>query len=452
MGAYKWKKQKVREPEEEKNGIEHIDGELVLSIERLQEIQDELEKVQWIWKREAPQTTKVNIKLFSKRVIVEQIVEELKLTGDGVYEEFTNSYFGFLMRFDTKGSCCGTALHRLFSHEVIKADAGPDELWYRVEGRFIQFSKYEYALVIGLSFGPTTFDPSTERHPPASGLFLRYYRGQILTLDALRSDFIDGVFRESPADALKCGVTAADPLSPIWGAKSSRCPRNPVKMSKCRKEDALESNCIRLLKIDETRNIERLRTGPDFFMDSEPKMSSVAVDQAERNKCREEQRKELSRFQTVNQNLYAMNKLLMEENDHLQKQVLHLVDDNGHMRQRLQIVTVDNNNKTIPQLPKNDANDTAGLLTIAGETLTQFLGKATGTAVDWVQTIGMKPGLDSIGIVVVSRNCSGIAARVYILRTLEPTKLIEHLNGVALIGPTDANKAKTTHPGRLVIF
>ncbi|XP_051116996.1 NAP1-related protein 2-like isoform X2 [Andrographis paniculata] len=45
MGADKGKKQKVGEAEEGSNGTEHIDGELVLSIEKLQEIQDELEKV-----------------------------------------------------------------------------------------------------------------------------------------------------------------------------------------------------------------------------------------------------------------------------------------------------------------------------------------------------------------------------------------------------------------------
>ncbi|KAL3617976.1 NAP1-related protein 2 [Castilleja foliolosa] len=46
MGADKGKKQKVVEAEEEKNGTaQHIDGELVLSIEKLQEIQDELEKI-----------------------------------------------------------------------------------------------------------------------------------------------------------------------------------------------------------------------------------------------------------------------------------------------------------------------------------------------------------------------------------------------------------------------
>ncbi|PIN25795.1 DNA replication factor/protein phosphatase inhibitor SET/SPR-2 [Handroanthus impetiginosus] len=45
MGADKGKKQKLGEAEQAKNGAENIDGELVLSIEKLQEIQDELEKI-----------------------------------------------------------------------------------------------------------------------------------------------------------------------------------------------------------------------------------------------------------------------------------------------------------------------------------------------------------------------------------------------------------------------
>ena len=91
---------------------------------------------------------------------------------------------------------------------------------------------------------------------------------------------------------------------------------------------------------------------------------------------------------------------------------------------------------------------------MAEETLAEFLSKATGTAVDWVQMIGMKvsyndnddlfynfmavdvfvltfnfnvfvqPGPESIGIVAVSRNSSGIAARACGLVSLEPTKVL----------------------------
>ncbi|GFP95960.1 homeobox-leucine zipper protein athb-14 [Phtheirospermum japonicum] len=70
-----------------------------------------------------------------------------------------------------------------------------------------------------------------------------------------------------------------------------------------------------------------------------------------------------------------------------------------------------------PQHPQRDANSPAGLLAIAEEALAEFLGKATGTA----------PGPDSIGIVAVSRNCSGVAARACGLVSLEPTKVAEIL-------------------------
>ncbi|PPR92661.1 hypothetical protein GOBAR_AA28011 [Gossypium barbadense] len=100
-------------------------------------------------------------------------------------------------------------------------------------------------------------------------------------------------------------------------------------------------------------------------------------------RCREKQRKEASRLQTVNRKLTAMNKLLMEENDRL--------------------------------------------FSIAEETLTEFLSKATGTAIEWVQMPGMKPGLDSIGIVAISHGRSGVAARACGLVGLDPTRVAKIL-------------------------
>ncbi|XWS71826.1 hypothetical protein CRYUN_Cryun03dG0171200 [Craigia yunnanensis] len=67
------------------------------------------------------------------------------------------------------------------------------------------------------------------------------------------------------------------------------------------------------------------------------------------------------------------------------------------------------------------------LLSIAEETLAEFLSKATGTAVDWVQMPGMKPGPDSVGIFAISQSCSGVAARACGLVSLEPTKIAEIL-------------------------
>ncbi|XP_039026032.1 homeobox-leucine zipper protein ATHB-15-like [Hibiscus syriacus] len=168
----------------------------------------------------------------------------------------------------------------------------------------------------------------------------------------------------------------------------------------------------------------------------EPKQIKVWF---QNRRCREKQRKEASRLQAVNRKLTAMNKLLMEENDRLQKQVSQLVFENGYFRQHTQdatlarkdpscdsVVTSGQHHHVTPQHPPRDASP-AGLLSIAEETLAEFLSKATGTAVEWVQMPGMKPGPDSIGIVAISHGCTGVAARVCGLVGLEPTRVAELL-------------------------
>ncbi|KAL7122027.1 hypothetical protein ACP275_01G020100 [Erythranthe tilingii] len=167
----------------------------------------------------------------------------------------------------------------------------------------------------------------------------------------------------------------------------------------------------------------------------EPKQIKVWF---QNRRCREKQRKEASRLQAVNRKLSAMNKLLMEENDRLQKQVSHLVYENSYFRQQTQNTTLastDNSCESVvtsgqhhltPQNPPRDASP-AGLLSIAEETLTEFLSKATGTAVEWVQMPGMKPGPDSIGIIAISHGCTGVASRACGLVGLEPTRVAEIL-------------------------
>ncbi|XP_073303799.1 homeobox-leucine zipper protein ATHB-15-like isoform X3 [Primulina huaijiensis] len=157
-------------------------------------------------------------------------------------------------------------------------------------------------------------------------------------------------------------------------------------------------------------------------------------------RCRDKQRKEASRLQSVNSKLTAMNKLLMEENDRLQKQVSQLVYENSYFRQHTpsnglmmkgtgceSVVLIGQKHHSVPQRPPRDATSPAGLLSIAEETLTEFLSKATGTAVEWVQMPGMKPGPDSIGIISISHGCTGVAARACGLVGLEPNRVAEML-------------------------
>ncbi|KAG0483763.1 hypothetical protein HPP92_011847 [Vanilla planifolia] len=203
--------------------------------------------------------------------------------------------------------------------------------------------------------------------------------------------------------------------------------------------EALERVYNECPKPSSLRRQQLIRECP-ILANIEPKQIKVWF---QNRRCREKQRKEASRLQTVNRKLTAMNKLLMEENDRLQKQVSQLVYENGYMRQQIHtasVATTDTSCESVvtsgqhhqpqnptPQHPPRDANNPAGLLAIAEETLAEFLAKATGTAVEWVQMVGMKPGPDSVGIIAVSHSCSGVAARACGLVSIEPTKVAEIL-------------------------
>ncbi|KAK6926791.1 START domain [Dillenia turbinata] len=192
--------------------------------------------------------------------------------------------------------------------------------------------------------------------------------------------------------------------------------------------EALERVYAECPKPSSLRRQQLIRECP-ILSNIEPRQIKVWF---QNRRCREKQRKEASRLQTVNRKLTAMNKLLMEENDRLQKQVSQLVCENGYMRQQLQAASATTDGScesvvTTPQHSLRDTNNPAGLLSIAAETLAEFLSKATGTAVDWVQMPGMKPGPDSVGIFAISQSCSGVAARACGLVSLEPTKIAEIL-------------------------
>ncbi|XP_019447870.1 PREDICTED: homeobox-leucine zipper protein REVOLUTA-like [Lupinus angustifolius] len=193
--------------------------------------------------------------------------------------------------------------------------------------------------------------------------------------------------------------------------------------------EALERVYMECPKPSSLRRQQLIRDCP-ILSNIEPKQIKVWF---QNRRCREKQRKEASRLHTVNRKLSAMNKLLMEENNRLQKQVSLLVCENGYMRQQLRIPSARaadascDSAVTTPQHYMRDANTPAGFLSIAEETLTEFLSKATGTAVDWVQMPGMKPGPESVGIFAISQGCIGVAARACGLVSLEPTKVAEIL-------------------------
>ncbi|MCO5554488.1 hypothetical protein L7F22_008017 [Adiantum nelumboides] len=167
-------------------------------------------------------------------------------------------------------------------------------------------------------------------------------------------------------------------------------------------------------------------------------------------RCREKQRKEMTRLNSWNTKLNAMNQILMEENERLQKQAAHLTSENYYLRQQLQLQqpNVDLNPRTNNPILTN-ATDTSSesvvtsgqhqhspphppqewslsqLSAIAEKTLAEFLTKATGTVVDGIPLPGMKPGPDSIGAFALTRLNGGVAAQACGIVGLEPFKVAE---------------------------
>ncbi|MCO5609461.1 hypothetical protein L7F22_063687 [Adiantum nelumboides] len=186
------------------------------------------------------------------------------------------------------------------------------------------------------------------------------------------------------------------------------------------------------------RRQQLIRDNP-ILQNIEPKQIKVWF---QNRRCREKQRKESSRLQTVNAKLTAMNKLLMEENDRLQRQAAQLLYENGCLRQQVQhggittdtscdsVVTSGLQHLPTPQHSPQDAMY-SGILALADEALAEFLGKATGTAVDWVPMHGMKPGPDTTETVNISHGCSGIAARACGLVSMEAAEVVEVLKDKA---------------------
>jgi homeobox-leucine zipper protein len=142
----------------------------------------------------------------------------------------------------------------------------------------------------------------------------------------------------------------------------------------------------------------------------------------------------------------------MEENERLSKHSSQLTLDNHLLRQELQQMPAIPGKRKLPDQAALASTDTscdsvvtgglppqptpqhsprasspAELLSIAEETVTEFVSKATGTAIDWIQLPGMKPGPDAIGIVAISHGCPGVAARACSLVGLEPSKVVEVL-------------------------
>ncbi|KAL3618889.1 hypothetical protein CASFOL_037117 [Castilleja foliolosa] len=95
----------------------------------------------------------------------------------------------------------GTIMHLMLRQQVIKEGADEDELWFLVSDKFVRFSKYEYALVTGLRFGPTNFNPNADCDIPTDGVYRKFIdpHNEFLKKGA-KYTFVLDLFNNPPKD------------------------------------------------------------------------------------------------------------------------------------------------------------------------------------------------------------------------------------------------------------
>lgn len=155
-----------------------------------------------MWKRASLQQVKAAINIYYRDSVIKNIQDVLQhVGGDETLQQFRSGCFGHFLNY-RGGISCNKALHALMSHEIITPVARDDEVWFHVGNKHIKFSKAEYALVTGLNFGESTFDPH-EPHEMPIGVYHRALGGAPLSVFDLWKKFNGRHISGSSSDYLK---------------------------------------------------------------------------------------------------------------------------------------------------------------------------------------------------------------------------------------------------------
>ncbi|KAL3615982.1 hypothetical protein CASFOL_040276 [Castilleja foliolosa] len=160
----------------------------------------------WSWVRPEFKEQRAVINGYVRLNHLAEIRSQLK-KNHAAYTKFKGGCFGRYLEYCTNknAQCPNTAMHAMLGQQVNRQGGGVDELWFRVGDQFLRFSKYEYALVSGLKFGHTDFDPNEDYSYPSDGVYKRKIcrgRGGI-KLNDLVERFAEGEFAVSTDDQLK---------------------------------------------------------------------------------------------------------------------------------------------------------------------------------------------------------------------------------------------------------
>ncbi|KAH6808167.1 hypothetical protein C2S51_029275 [Perilla frutescens var. frutescens] len=162
------------------------------------------EELGYDWVRVELQSCYRPISLYCKAKYVQKIRERLSAIGGAdLRDRFQSGCFGkFLSWKDSRTS--RRALHALMAREIRLAGAPNHELWFNIGGNNIHISYPKYALVTGLQFGSSHFDPNVEYDTSEIGVFTRFCpRNEKPRIMDLLNRFKDGVVDANHDDYLK---------------------------------------------------------------------------------------------------------------------------------------------------------------------------------------------------------------------------------------------------------
>ncbi|KAL3627237.1 hypothetical protein CASFOL_028600 [Castilleja foliolosa] len=125
----------------------------------------------WMWPDiRNDEGRRISLLLDVKRSLIEQIWTTL---GEKMLDRFRASCFGAYLHYP-KNQVPSAVMHLMILQQVIKEGAEEDELWFLVGDKFVRLSKYEYALVTGLRFEPTNFDPNADSDCSKEGVYRKF--------------------------------------------------------------------------------------------------------------------------------------------------------------------------------------------------------------------------------------------------------------------------------------
>ncbi|KAH6792938.1 hypothetical protein C2S52_003415 [Perilla frutescens var. hirtella] len=157
----------------------------------------------WRWKMRLTINVYHMINLYCRESIIPEIKKTLKRFGDDRWNEFMSSCFGHLTSLPENTVRCNQSIHHVVSRQIVFDDGDMTELWFRVNNKNLRFSREDHALVTGLRFGGSNFNPNENHRILDNYFYSRFLRKKKITVSNLWSQFIQRTLGRNASDYVK---------------------------------------------------------------------------------------------------------------------------------------------------------------------------------------------------------------------------------------------------------